>query len=280
MNGVKHLVAAGRSAPGQSPNESAAPLVSIVIPTFRCADVLPIALDSLVAQTLRDFEVVVSDGAAPDDPSRDIAEGYRAKLPALTVLSRPDRGVYDAINLALAQTRGRWVYVLGSDDRLHDADVLNRAMSTLTTTPAWLVYGDVRVLGRNLMVADGGRYGGPFTLDRLFRQNICQQAIFYRRDLFQRVGTFDLRFRLWADWDFAQRAFAGSRTAWMDMVVADYAASGLSSSALDGEFLSSRIPRALALWRRHPLSPAVPAAVLRFVHWKWQNRRKRSSTPP
>lgn len=279
MKGANNGAAAdGRTLTGV-PRAAGAPMLSVVVPTFRCADVLPIALASLAGQRERNFEVVVSDGAAPDDSSREVAERFRDLLPALTVLSRPDRGVYDAINLALPHVRGRWMYVLGSDDRLHDPEVLEHVLGVLATTRAALVYGDVRVLGSNLMVADGARYGGPFTLARLFRQNICQQAIFYRRDLFDHIGGFDLRFRLWADWDFALRAFATVTTAWTDVVVADYAATGLSSAALDGEFLSSRIPRAMALWLRRPLSPTVPAALLRYVHWKWQNRATRPRPP-
>jgi hypothetical protein len=143
----------------------------------------------------------------------------------------------------------------------------------LRTSQANLVYGDVRVLGANTMVADGARYGGPFTLARLMGQNICQQAVFYRRSVFARVGLFDLQYLIWADWDFAQRAFVTEPTQWLDVVVSDYSASGMSSHQQDDAFVASRRQRLWRLWRARPLSLAVPAAVLRNGYWNFRKAR-------
>ncbi len=244
-------------------------LISVILPTFKSAAWMRGALDSLVVQTERDFEVVVSDGASPDT-TLAVAESYRACLPSLTLLSRPDRGVYDAINLAIAACRGRWVLVLGSDDKLHAPDTLAQMARTLRTTSAQLVYGDVRVLGPNAMVADGARYGGPFTLARLMGQNICHQAIFTRTVLFTQLGVYDLRYELWADWHFAQRAFAQIRTQWVDLVVADYAATGLSSATLDTAFQRTVARRMLQLWLSRPSSLAVPFAVVKNAYWNFR----------
>jgi glycosyltransferase involved in cell wall biosynthesis len=190
----------------------------------------------------------------------------------VTVLSRPDRGVYDAINLGVQASKGDWVYVLGSDDRLHANETLAQARSLMRDARVNLVYGDVRVLGANHMVQDGCRYGGRFTLARLMGQNICQQAIFYRRVLFESKGTFDLNFRLWADWDFAQRVFVDQPAQWIDLVVADYAATGMSSGAQDGAFIETRRRRMLALWRADSFGLAVPRALLRQKYWDLRKR--------
>lgn len=249
----------------------AQPLISIILPTFNSGAWVQGALESLAAQTERDFEVVVSDGASPDN-TLTVVEAWRTRLPVLQVLSRHDRGVYDAINLALAASRGHWVYVLGSDDRLHDSNVLSRVAATLRSTAATVVYGDVRVLGVNAMVADGARYGGPFTLARLMGQNICHQALFMRRDCHDRLGQYDLRFRLWADWALMQRAFVSEPTFWVDLVVADYAATGMSTGASDPVFLASRRQRLWSLWWARPWSLSVPKAVLRQMYWEWRKR--------
>ena len=248
------------------------PWLSVVVPTYNCAACLPEALASLARQTERDFEVVISDGASTDE-TRAIAEAARAGLPSLKLLSRPDQGVYDAINLAVQASSGAWVYVMGSDDRLHADDTLTQARRLMEDTQANLVYGDVRVLGANQMVEDGGRYGGPFTLARLMGQNICQQAIFYRRSLFETAGLFDVRFRLWADWDFAQRVFATQPAQWLNLVVADYAATGMSTGTLDKLFMQTQRQRLFALWRASPFNLAVPQAVFRQAYWDWRKRR-------
>ncbi|MCA3239828.1 MAG: glycosyltransferase [Rubrivivax sp.] len=209
------------------------PLISIVIPTFRSAALLPGAIDSIAAQTWRDFELIVSDGAS-DDGTSDLARGRAAELPALQVDSRPDSGVYDAINRGIALARGEWVLVLGSDDRLHAPDTLARAAEALRASTAELVHGDVRMMADSPDgVPAGGRYAGPMPLARLLKANVCQQAIFYRRSLWQRLGGFEPRYRLWADWAFNLRAAFEAPPQWIDLIVADYAATGMSARQSD-----------------------------------------------
>lgn len=210
-----------------------APLISVIVPTFNSAALIGQALASLAAQTWRDFEVVVSDGASSDHTLAQV-ERYADGLPALTVLSRPDRGVYDAINLGIAAARGHWCLALGSDDCLHAPDTLARVASYLADTTAALVYGDVRMMADNgHRVPPGGRYAGAMPLPRLMRANICQQSIFYRRSVFDALGGFRLDFPVMADWEFNLRVAFRFPTQWMDLVVADYAATGISAQRVD-----------------------------------------------
>ena len=209
------------------------PLVSVIVPTFNAEATLAVALRSLAEQTERDFEVVLSDGASRDATLR-IAEATAPALPTCRLLSRPDRGVYDAINLGIAAARGHWVLILGSDDRLHAPDTLAQVAAALRESLAAIVYGDVRVMHTSgLGVPAGGRYAGAMPLARLMRGNICQQAIFYRRRLFEELGSFDLRYPVLADWEFNLRAAFHAPMQWVDIVVADYAATGLSARQED-----------------------------------------------
>lgn len=214
------------------------PLVSIVVPTLNSAATLAEALQSLAAQTRRDFEVIVSDGASTDTTVA-LAQRFIPALPALRIDSRPDTGVYDAINRGVRLARGTWFLVLGGDDRLHSPDTLAIVAPCLVADgTAQMIYGDVRMMAVNQCgVAPGGRYAGPMPLKRLFVSNICQQAVFYRRTLFDALGGFDLHYRLYADWDFNLRAAFLAPTRWIDVVVADYAATGASAAASDAAFL-------------------------------------------
>jgi glycosyltransferase involved in cell wall biosynthesis len=223
------------TVPGEGADAAAdtSPLLSVVIPTFRSAVVLPAALDSLAAQQWRGFEVVLSDGAS-DDGTLEIARAWADRLPALRVDSRPDAGVYDAINRGVSLARGEWILVLGSDDRLHAPDTLARAAAALRASVAEVVYGDVRMMQDSADgVAAGDRYAGPMPLVRLLRANICQQSMFYRRRLLERLGGFDQRYRIWADWALNLRAAFEQPMQWIDLVVADYAATGLSATRSD-----------------------------------------------
>lgn len=241
------------TAPSGAPRAAAAqPLVSVVVPTLNSASTLGRLLDSLAAQTLRDFEVVISDGGS-HDATLELARSTAAALPLLRIDSRPDAGVYDAINRAVAQSRGQWWIVLGGDDRLHAPDTLQRASQALARTSADMVYGDVLMLAALGQVAAGARYTGALSLEQLLAQNICQQAIFYRRRLFDEIGGFDLRYKVWADWDFNLRVAFRRPIEWIDLVVTDYAATGMSARGGDALFEAEAAERLRRELLRLPL---------------------------
>lgn len=231
----------------------APPLISIVVPTRNSEAVLAQALQSLVEQTFRDFELIVSDGASADG-TLAMAERFATALPCLRVDSRPDTGVYDAINRGVRLSRGVWFLVLGSDDRLHSSQTLSAVAANLQSAgSAQMVYGDVRMMATNHSgVPPGGRFAGALPLQRLFSANMCQQSVFYRRALFDTLGGFDERYRLYADWAFNIRAAFEAPTQWIDVVVADYAATGMSANTVDRVFLDD-MPRLIrAEFMRRP----------------------------
>ena len=72
----------------------------------------------------------------------------------------------------------------------------------------------------------------------LFEQNICHQSIFYRRELFAGIGPYNLRYPVWADWDFNIRCFSNPAlvTRYMHIVVARYSdITGFSARTGDGQ---------------------------------------------
>lgn len=215
------------------------PYLSVVLPTMNSQAVVGAALQSLAAQTWRDFEVLVCDGASRDG-TLAVVRSFEDQLPALHIDSRPDSGVYDAVNRGVKASRGEWFLVLGSDDRLHAPDTLEQVARQLrAAADALMVYGDVRMMAANPCgVPPGGRFAGPMPLKRWFVANVCQQAIFYRRRLFDQLGGFELRYRLYADWAFNLRAAFIAPPRWVDVVVSDYAATGMSASAGDAPFIA------------------------------------------
>ena len=251
-----------------------APLISIVVPTFNSEGCLARNLQSLAEQTWRDFEVILSDGASRD-ATLEIARDHASRLPHLRIDSRPDQGVYDAINRAIALARGEWILVLGSDDRLHAADTLATTAAALGASGAAIVYGDVIVTGPSLLgVPVGGRYAGPMPLVRLLKCNLCQQSIFYRRSLFAELGTFDLRYRIWADWEFNLRAAFRAPMQWIDVVIADYATTGTSSTQEDPVFAAEMPDYIRCELARRPFDRALWPLQNRLLHQANALRRR------
>jgi glycosyltransferase involved in cell wall biosynthesis len=232
--------------------------ISVLIPTLNAGSSLAGSLRSLAKQTARDFEVLVLDGASSDD-TLVVAESFRSVLPQLVVSCQNDGGVYQAINRGIAIARGSWIYVLGSDDELSDECVLKHIGQILHCTNAWLVYGDVRMSTTNPWVPAGDRYAGPVDLSFLTERNICQQAIFYRKEIFDRMGTFRTKYKICADWDFALRSVAAGLSEWVDLVICNYAATGLSSRTPDRQFQHDRPWRILRIVSQRPFATEVRA---------------------
>ena len=196
-------------------------------------------LASLAEQTFADFEVVLVDGGSTDK-TLEIASAHQPALgQRLAVHRGKDDGVYDAMNRGVGLASGEWLLFLGADDTLARNDTLAAVAGFIRGSGAChLVYGDV------VLRSAGTRYGGGFDLDRLqFKENLCHQSVFYRRELFTTIGPYNLRYRIWGDWDFNIRCFANPAlvTRHMDIVVANYNDAGGLSQQEDPE-LKRRLP--------------------------------------
>lgn len=95
--------------------EKKQPTISIITATLNVAHVLPRLIDSLAAQTDQDFEWVVADGGSTDG-TLELLEEAKSRLKSVIVDSRPDFGIYDAMNRAVKMARGEYYIVMGADD--------------------------------------------------------------------------------------------------------------------------------------------------------------------
>lgn len=246
-------------------------MFSIIVPTFNAAATVGACLESVARQTCDDFELILVDGESTDG-TLGVATSCAASLDGrLVVHCGPDQGAYDAMNRGCGMATGEWLLFLGADDVLHEAETLERVAAFIGHHGhSDLVHGDV------IMRSTGARHGGAFDLDRLlFETNICHQAIFYRRTLFAGIGPYNLRYRLWADWDFNIRCFSNPAlvTRYMDLIVANYNdASGLSMSE-DKEF-KKRLPNSTRFVLRLPLSRS------RILDLRWGRPYARSPWRP
>lgn len=108
--------------------------VSVVVPTYERDDVLPRALDSVLAQTYPDVEVVVVDDGSTDGTAAVVAE-YRARDERVRFLAHEDnRGPSAARNTGIEAAEGDVIAFLDSDDELRPRFV-ERSVETLDETP-------------------------------------------------------------------------------------------------------------------------------------------------
>ena len=195
---------------------------SIITVCRNSAATLRATMQSLAEQTCRDYEWVVVDGASTDDTLSLIStfEGPRG-----TWISKPDKGIYNAMNKAARLARGDYVYFLNSDDCLIDHAVLADVAAELEARAAPdLIYGNVIYLHPAHRVLRKFEHISTATLPF---EDLCHQASFARRALFDSIGPFNERFSTNADYDWLLRVFAsGATTHWMDRTVAEFRTGG------------------------------------------------------
>src|SRR4051812_41650748 len=116
--------------------------VSVVIPTFNRSSTLPRAIDSVVAQSFTDWELVVVDDGSTDDTPRLLAN-YQKKLGnRLISLRQRNRGCSAARNQGIELARGRYIAFLDSDDEFLPQK-LSRQLDLFTACPdRSFVYSD------------------------------------------------------------------------------------------------------------------------------------------
>ena len=187
---------------------------TIITATYNAAATLSRLLESLAAQTCRDFELVIQDGASTDDTVA-IAESYRDKLPVLSLASEPDTGIYDAWNKALLRARGEWVLFLGADDELAGVTVLEQCHAALIGLPETALYagGGVDLVGRDGTVVAHTPYMPAGAENQLQAgMPLPHPSLWHRRRLFT-TASFDTSLRIAADYDFVCRTWTSENGA-------------------------------------------------------------------
>jgi glycosyltransferase involved in cell wall biosynthesis len=200
------------------------PTCTIIIPTLNAGKTLQKALDSVLSQQFVAFEVLIIDSLSRDNTIQ-IAKENAQKDRRIRFISESDKGVYDAMNKAIGMAEAEWVYFLGSDDYFHNNGVLQSVFGGDTIIQADFLYGNV--IGSSYK----GVYDGEFNKEKLLRRNISHQAIFFKKDLFDLVGNFNIRYKAYADWDLNIRCFSNEkvRIRYQDLVIAEFGAGGISS---------------------------------------------------
>jgi glycosyltransferase involved in cell wall biosynthesis len=120
------------------------PVFSIITVVYNSETLIEGTIRSVMAQSWQNYEYIIMDGASKDNTLL-IAREYAHKMPQIRVFSEKDKGLYDAMNKALALATGDFVLFLNSGDHLHAPDTL--ALIAAQITPQTdVLYGDTRVV--------------------------------------------------------------------------------------------------------------------------------------
>jgi glycosyltransferase involved in cell wall biosynthesis len=176
------------------------PQVSVIIPTHNRAGCLREAVDSVLAQEFRNFELIVVDDGSTDDTPRLLQEYGDA----IRVLRQENRGVSAARNRGIAAARGALIAFLDSDD-LWLPGKLDRQVEFFNShADALICQTEELWVRKGRRVNPGKRHrkrGGMIFEPSLDLCLVSPSAVMVRRELFQRVGFFDESLPACEDYD-------------------------------------------------------------------------------
>ena len=205
--------------------------ISIITPTLNSEKDIEACILSVTNQSYENKEHLIIDGLSTDK-TIEIVNKYAEKYPHIRLVLEKDNGIYDAMNKGIDRSNGEWIYFLGSDDIFYNEHVLDKVFKKNNTKSLDVIYGNV------LWDNSGNIYDGEFTLTKLIEQNICHQAIFFKKNIFQKLGNFNIRYRVLADWAFNLRWFSDDKIKrkYIPLTISHYRLGGFSSKHCDEIF--------------------------------------------
>lgn len=265
------------------------PTFSIITVTWRDLEGLRATAASVQAQTDRDFEWIVIDGASDDGTPEWLTE---LQEPTLNWVSEKDGGIYDAMNKGLDRARGRYALFLNAGDRFTSPEVLARAHLTVTTSSPDLLYGDsVDVQADSTRLYRQARHpdwlrNGMFT---------SHQAMFFSLDRAPGL-RHDLRFRFSGDYAFtaefltSRGPYGPARCERIDIPICDFSLGGSHFTGrrrgmredflIRREILGESWIRATSLHLLHRVHHALKVAAPRLTAWLRYSRNSTSVPVP
>ncbi len=148
--------------------------LSIITVNYNNLEGLRKTVESVCAQTFRDFEWIVVDGGSTDG-SKELLEQYDSHIDHW--VSERDNGIYNAMNKGIDMAKGEYCQFLNSGDYYIDADTLAKVFETHEL--ADVNYGD-QWCSNNGKVVERRTYPAKIGIDYLFRSPLGHQATFFR----------------------------------------------------------------------------------------------------
>ncbi len=199
------------------------PRVSVVIPSYNCERYLPEAIDSVLAQTYQDFEIIVVDDGSTDRTANVLSQ-YGDRVRAVY---QQNQGVANARNHGIQLARGEWIAFLDADDVL----LPHKLEAQLAVADAHAGLGMIHsgwnrvdAEGNVLMPVELWRQVPELTLESWLRwKPVLPSAMLFQRKWLEQIGGFDPRFPPAEDTELVLRlALKGCQAKWLPQITVNY----------------------------------------------------------
>ena len=189
--------------------------VSVIIPTFNRLSLISRAIDSVLKQTFKPFEIIVVDDGSSDNTSAFIKNNYKS----VKLIKQKNLGVSKARNVGIKNSSGDWIALLDSDDewKKNKLEVQIKSLSEYDyysvchTNEIWIRNG-TRVNQKKRHQ----KYGGNIFDKCLDICRISPSSIIFQKNIINEVGWFDENLSICEDYDLWLRITANFKILFID----------------------------------------------------------------
>jgi len=189
--------------------------VSVIIPTFNRFSLISRAIDSVLNQTIKPFEIIVVDDGSSDNTSTFIKNNYKS----VKLIKQKNLGVSKARNVGIKNSSGDWIALLDSDDewKKNKLEVQIKSLSEYDyysvchTNEIWIRNG-IRVNQKKRHQ----KYGGDIFDKCLDICRISPSSIIFKKNIIDEVGWFDEGLPICEDYDLWLRITANFKILFID----------------------------------------------------------------
>ncbi|NRN30294.1 glycosyltransferase family 2 protein [Photorhabdus heterorhabditis] len=174
--------------------------ISIITATYNSEKTIADTLLSLEKQTYQNIEYIIIDGASKDSTLTTINKNSTRTT---TIISEPDKGIYDALNKGIDIATGDVIGFLHSDDLFAYPEAITDIVATFEQHKCDAVYGDLQYVSRsNINNVVRHWKSGKFHPKKIQYGWIPPHPTFYmKRELYNLWGGFSLSFKIASDYD-------------------------------------------------------------------------------
>ncbi len=221
--------------------------ISIITVCYNSSNTIEKTILSVANQTYHDIEYIIIDGSSSDG-TLEILKKYSNLITIW--ISEPDKGLYDAMNKGIIMATGDLVGILNSDDTFKSNTVLEELAQFHSSNVIDASIGDIiQHNDKNEIIRlYSSKNWSPTKLSIGFMPP--HPSIFFKRDLFDKYGLYNLSFKIGADYELITRFFFKNRISWKysgitttSMLVGGVSSSGYSSYKL----ITKEIKKALIM---------------------------------
>jgi len=205
--------------------------ISVITVCFNSENTIEKTILSVLNQTYANIEYIIIDGNSTDK-TLEILEKYRNKFSYF--LSEPDTGMYNAMNKGIKKATGEWIFILNSDDLFFNQNSVEHAVNHLKNYNGDILLGDIYLdHTENPEIHNRIRNYKHLNIMQIYYNGLYQQAMFYRRNIFERLGYFDENYKIISDVDWFYKNHKNLQIKYIPLVFCKFRIGGRSASEKD-----------------------------------------------